>query len=291
MKILVTGANGFVGSYLIPKLAQDGHELYALIHQHTSSIADYVVKLTLDDLTQTNHTFDAVVNLAGANIGAKRWTEDRKRELISSRINFTQALIGALSKTPDIWLNASAVGYYGNDDNKTFREDTPPNESFTHVLCRDWEKVALNANADRTVIFRLGVVLGKGGVLDKMLPPYKLGLGSTIGSGKQYFPWVHINDVCSFIQEALSDGSYHGTYNLVSPDITDQAHFSKSLARAVKRPHVFWAPAFALEIALGEMGTLVTKGQKVIPQRLTERSFQFQYPELNKALEAILAPD
>lgn len=291
MKILVTGANGFVGSYLMPKLAQDGHVLCALVHRHTSSIAEYVTKLTLDDLKASNETFDAIINLAGANIGAKRWTKDRKNLLRTSRIDFTKRLIEALPNIPSIWLNASAVGYYGNDDHKAFTEDTPANTGFTHTLCEDWENVALSANADRTVIFRLGVVLGKGGVLDKMLLPYKLGLGSKIGSGRQFFPWIHVNDVCSFIQSALGDDSFHGTYNLVSPDVTDQAYFSKSLAQALNRPHVLWTPACALEMALGEMGTLITKGQKVIPQRLTARHFQFQYPELNHALNAVLAPD
>ncbi len=289
MKLLITGANGFVASYLMPKLAKEGHELYALIHQHSFAIPDYVTRLSLDDLKGWDIVFNGVINLAGANIGEKRWTQERKNTLFSSRVDFTQELCNSLINKPAIWLNASAVGYYGNDEAKTFTEESTPNSGFTHELCNAWEQVAIDRDFQRTVIFRLGVVLGNGGVLDKMLLPYKLGLGSKIGSGRQYFPWIHIQDVCNFICNALTDQSYQGVYNLVAPETVNQVYFSKTLSKTLGRPHLLWTPACALELAMGEMGTLVTKGQKVLPKRLLERDFTFEYPELNQTLTSIVS--
>lgn len=284
MKILLTGASGFIATTLIPKLSTAGHEVYALVHKN-KSIPSYASMLQMDDLK--NHSFDAVINLAGANIGAKRWTEKRKRELIDSRASFTRQLRESLHQIPGIWLNASAVGYYGYDTECTFSEDTPPNSGFTHDLCAMWEHEAIDAGAKRTVIFRLGVVLGSGGVLDKMKLPYKLGLGSKIGNGQQFFPWVHIEDVCRAMESALTDDRYHGAINLVSPDIVTQEQFSKALAESYKRPHLLRTPACVLDLALGEMGSLVTQGQKVSPDALRALGFNFQYKQLTGALNSL----
>ena len=284
MKILLTGASGFVATTLIPKLAAAGHDVYGLVHKNRST-SSYVTNIKLDDLNR--HTFDAVINLAGANIGAKRWTPRRKKELIDSRVAFTRHLKSALQEIPPIWLNASAVGYYGFDSEQRFCEDTPPNDGFTHELCAMWEQEVLTAMAARTVIFRLGVVLGNGGVLDKMKLPYKMGLGSKIGDGEQFFPWIHIEDVCHFIEHALKDERYQGSINLVSPEIVTQEQFSRALAKSYNRPHLLKTPAFALELAFGEMGGLVTKGQHVLPKALSDLEFEFRYSKLSDALNSL----
>lgn len=288
MKVLVTGANGFIASNLYPLLTAAGHESYALVHKHQNSIPRYVQTLRMDDLSE--HYFDVVINLAGANIAAKRWTAKRQRELFDSRIQFTRNLFNALKHKPSVLLNASAVGFYGFDEYKTFLEDTPPNGGFTHHLCSAWEQEAHHFEdaGVRTAIFRLGVVLGHGGALAKMQWPFKLGLGGKIGSGKQFFPWVHIHDVCRFILTAMQNEQYQGTYNLVSPQAITQAEFAKAYGKALNRPTVLPTPTLVLEKLLGDMSQLLTKGQHVVPQALIDQNFEFEYRNIDDALKSLV---
>ena len=287
MKVLVTGANGFIASNLYPLLTAAGHKAYGLVHKHQNAIPKYVETVKLDDLHY--HSFDVVINLAGANIAAKPWSAKRQQELFDSRVQFTHKLFRALKNKPRILLNASAVGYYGFDDYKTFLEDTPPNGGFTHHLCSAWEKEALNFQAVgvRTTIFRLGVVLGQGGALAKMKWPFKLGLGGKIGHGKQYFPWIHIHDVCRFILSAIENEEYQGTYNLVAPQAITQFQFAQAYGKALNRPTMIPTPEFILQKLLGDMSQLLTKGQHVVPQALMTQNFQFEYKTIDAALTSL----
>lgn len=287
MKVLVTGANGFVASNLYPMLTAAGHQTFALVHKHQNAIPSYVQTLHLDDLGE--HFFDVVVNLAGAGIADKRWTPARQKELFDSRVQLTHKLFDKLKHKPNVLLNASAVGYYGFDQYKTFTEDTAPNSGFTHNLCAAWEKEAERfAEAGvRTAIFRLGVVLGDGGALAKMKWAYKFGMGGKIASGKQYFPWVHIHDVCRFILSAMEDDRYEGKYNLVAPHSVTQAEFAKSYGNALKRPTPFTTPAFILETIFGDMSSLLTQGQHVVPKALLDQHFEFEYAQLDGALKSL----
>lgn len=287
MKVLITGANGFVATNLYPVLTAAGHEVFALVHKHQGSIPSYVPKLQLDEIGE--QYFDAIVNLAGAGIADKRWTAERKKELMDSRVGLTESLLNQLTTKPRVLLNASAVGYYGFDRSKTFTETTVANPGFTHQLCSAWEYTAKKFEAfdTRVVIFRLGVVLGDGGALGKMKWPYKFGFGSKIGDGQQYFPWIHVHDVCRFICTALEDEQYQGPYNLVAPEVVTQETFSRTYAKVLGRPHLLTTPAWVLDKALGDMGELLTRGQKVIPQKLQDQAFKFDYPTLKPALKSV----
>ncbi|MBM6550030.1 TIGR01777 family oxidoreductase [Marinomonas ostreistagni] len=287
MKVLITGANGFVATNLYPTLTAAGFEVFALIHKHQGSIPSYVQKLKIDEIS--DHYFDAIVNLAGAGIADKRWSAERQKELLDSRVGFTESLLNKLKTKPKVLLNASAVGYYGFDRSKTFTETTTANPGFTHQLCSAWEYTAKKFEAfdTRVVIFRLGVVLGHGGALNKMKWPYKLGFGSKIGDGQQYFPWIHVHDVCRFIWTALEQPDYQGIYNLVAPEVVNQETFSRTYAEVLRRPHLLTTPAWVLDKAMGDMGSLLTRGQKVVPMRLEEQGFEFEYPTLKAALKSL----
>ena len=287
MKVLITGANGFVATNLFPTLTAAGFEVSALVHKHQGSIPSYVQKLKLDDIS--DHYFDAIVNLAGAGIADKRWTAERQKELFDSRVGFTESLLNKLQTKPKVLLNASAVGYYGFDRSKTFTETTVANPGFTHQLCSSWEYTAKKFQdfGTRVVIFRLGVVLGNGGALAKMKWPYKLGFGSKIGDGQQYFPWIHVHDVCRFIWTALEQEDYQGTYNMVAPEIVNQETFSRTYAEVLHRPHLLTTPAWVLGKARGDMGLLLTRGRKGVPERLQAQGFEFEYPTLKEALKSL----
>lgn len=285
MRILVTGANGFIASNLYPLLTAAGYESVALIHKHQSSIPSYVRKITLDELPGEN--FDVVINLAGANIAAQRWSASRKETLFNSRVSFTKELFSKLTIKPKVLLNASAVGYYGFDSSKTFSEESEPNGGFTHELCAAWEQEAahLQDHGVRTIIFRLGVVLGHGGALAKMKLPFQMGLGGKIATGEQFFPWIHIHDVCRFLVTAIDQESYSGHYNLVAPQTITQGQFATAYADALNRPALFTTPSWLLERIFGEMSCLLTQGQKVIPKALEEASFNFEFPTIEYALK------
>lgn len=287
MKILVTGANGFVARNLYPILAAAGYQIYALVHKHKDAIPNYVQSLHLDDLDK--YIFDAVINLAGANIASKRWTTQRQQELFDSRVKFTHMLFNQLKQRPKVLLNASAVGFYGFDEDKIFTEQSTPNTGFTHDLCAAWENEAERFENDgvRTVIFRLGVVLGDGGALAKMKWAYLFGMGGKISTGKQFFPWIHIHDVCRFLLTALKDERYQGKYNLVAPHIVTQAEFATCYGQALNRPTLFTTPAFILKAVFGEMSDLLIQGQNVAPKALLDMNFEFEYAHLDAALKSL----
>ncbi|QUX98142.1 TIGR01777 family protein [Marinomonas sp. CT5] len=289
MKILVSGATGFIGQSLTKKLLNDSHEVFAYVRKVDNRLDKKIHQLTLPLLSEINEQFDVFINLAGENIAGKAWSEKRKKALYDSRVTLTDNIKNALNQPPKLVISMSAVGFYGLSINDIFYEDTPPSSGFAHKLCAAWEQSAkafLNDGA-RVVIFRLGVVLGKGGALAKMRLPFKCGAGGPIAGGKQWFSWVHIDDVIKAIDEAIQDKSFSGVYNLVSPQIVQQGQFARLYANSLNRPAILPTPRWLLSIIFGEMASLLTEGPKIIPKRLIDQNFCFKYKQLDSALKAV----
>ena len=286
MKILLSGATGFIGQTLLEVLLEENHQIYALVRQIDNRLDSRVTQLTLASLESLDEKMDVFINLAGENIAGQRWTENRKKALYESRVSLTDNIRKALKFAPKSVISMSAVGYYGVARNDVFYENTPPNPGFSHDLCAAWENAANAFVRDdtRVAIFRLGVVLGDGGALAKMRLPFLCGLGGPIAGGKQWFSWVHIDDVVSAITDAASDEDYSGTYNLVAPQLIEQKRFAQSYAASLKRPAILPTPRWPLSLIFGEMATLLTEGAKIVPQRLEKQGFKFQYCNIDEAL-------
>ncbi|MEQ9547503.1 MAG: TIGR01777 family oxidoreductase [Marinobacter sp.] len=293
-RILVTGGTGFIGQVLCPKLIAKGYSLTVLSRQSETDVraaCGRVEAISKLDMLKGHRGFDGIINLAGEGIADKRWSEQRKQALRDSRIGLTRQLVSVVKSwdvKPGVLVSGSAVGYYGNQQDAQVNEDTPPNDEFTHRLCRDWEAEAVKLEADgvRVCLSRTGLVAGPGGgFLQRMLLPFRLGLGGRLGSGDQYMPWVHRDDVVAALIFMLESEDATGPYNVVSPNPVTNREFTRCLARALNRPAIFPAPAPVLKLALGEMSRLLLTGQQAIPQRLTQQDFQFSYPDLTEALE------
>ncbi|SBS33953.1 Epimerase family protein [Marinomonas spartinae] len=291
MKILVSGATGFIGRSLIPALQKAGHQVYALVRKTDSRLDKSIPQFTINTLAELSEPMDVLINLAGEGIADKPWSKKRKQILFDSRVKLTKQIQQALKHCPKLIISMSAVGLYGSDSNQTYHEETTlPTDGFAHEICQAWEEAAHDfaTHGARLVIFRLGVVLGpNGGALDKMRPAYLFGLGGKIGRGNQWFSWVHIDDVIKAINQALSDEKMQGAYNLVAPELIQQKTFAKSFATSLNRPAIFPLPAFILELTLGDMASLLTKGPKILPTRLTNEGFEFAYPTIDSALIAV----
>ncbi len=286
MNILLTGATGMIGSALQHRLGD--HQLWCLMRREPRP-GELLHGRAIRSISAVDAKLDAVINLAGENIGARRWTEARKQALRDSRIAFTHDLARDLAETghhPTVWINASAVGYYGNQPRAQLNEDAPAGDDFAAHLCADWEAAAQAAQplCDRQVIFRLGVVIGPGGVLAKLRLPFSLGLGAVMGPGQQFMPWVALADVCTALQQALTDTRYCGHINLVAPEAVDQRQFAAQLAKQLHRPLLFKFPAPVLRVLMGEMSSLLLVDQQVVPARLQALGFDFRYPRLTPAL-------
>lgn len=289
MNILISGATGFIGSSLIKKILQDNHSIYALTRNENHNLPSSVVSVNINSIASLDEHFDIFINLAGENIASQPWTKKRKQALYDSRITLTDQVRTSLKHPPKLVISMSAVGFYGVAKNEIFDEDTPPKQGFSHDLCRDWESSAkkfLNEDT-RVVIFRLGVVLGLGGALDKMRIPFLCGLGGPIADGHQWFSWIHINDVIKGIVNAINDEDFVGTYNLVAPQQIKQRVFAKQYASTLKRPAWITTPKFVFDLIFGEMACLLTHGARVIPERLDKQGFDFEFTEINEALRDI----
>ena len=297
MRVLITGGTGFLGQALCPRLQASGHEVVILTRQSRPRLPMGVARSAtrLDDLEAGQ--FDAVINLAGEPIGDGRWTEDRKKLLLDSRIAVTSNVVEWMRKAkrpPQALISASAVGYYGEQGDRPITEDTQPTPGFTHDLCAAWEREAGKAAelGARVCIMRIGVVLERdGGALAKMLPAFRMGAGGRLGSGRHYFPWIHREDTASICQWLLERPEARGAYNASAPNPVTNAEFTRALGRALGRPTVLPMPEAALKLLFGEMSELLLVSDRMLPKRLLDSGFKFRYPDLGRALAAIFGSD
>lgn len=296
-KILIVGGSGLLGKSLQKKLIEKGFEVMTLGRLGSIKSNVFTWDLTKKTIQKEAVTSaDYIINLAGAGIGERRWTVSRKKTLIDSRVESTKFLIQTIiqtKSTPKAYIAASAVGYYGGiTTNKTYTESDLPSKDFLGECTSKWEESSTKIEEInvRRVIFRIGVVLSRsGGALFKLLPPFKLGLGAAIGTGKQYFPWIHIDDLCNGFIYAIENSKINGTYNLVSPSIDTNKELSKILSNVLKKP--YWLPnipSFILKLILGKMATLVVDGSKISCKKFLKTGFNFDYTDLNKALSNLL---
>lgn len=296
MKILIGGSHGLVGTALIEKLEAAGHEIFRLVRYAPTS--DSEIEWSPDRYSialARIEGFDAVINLAGESIAEGRWTDDKKRRIRESRVKGTKLLADALAnltKPPPTMICASAIGYYGNRGDEILNETSSPGDDFLAKVCVEWEEATALAKAKgiRVVNARFGVILDqKGGALSKMLPPFRMGLGGSIGSGKQWMSWIALDDVIGALNFSLNNSSVRGPVNFVAPNPVTNAEFTKQLGKALSRPTIFPIPAFGIKLLFGEMGeALLLGGQRVQPERLAGAGYDFQYPFLEAALRHLL---
>ncbi len=303
MNILITGGSGLIGQALTSDLARRGHEVWVLSRSPEEAALGSGIHLarwdaaTLRGWEEQAARADAIINLAGANIGARPWTNERKRLIRDSRVNAGQAVVAALRQSehrPRVVLQIAGVGYYGIHGDETLIEADAPGTDYLARVAADWE-ASTTPVADfgvRQVILRTGVVLArKGGVLAPFVLQNRLFAGGPLGSGRQWISWIHIQDLVSAFNFFLERDDAAGVFNVTSPNPVTNAEFGRTVSRVMRRP--FWLPAsaFALRLVLGEMSTLVLDGQRVLPKRLLEMGFQFEFGDLQKALENLLGHD
>lgn len=301
MRVFLTGATGFVGRALVPALQAGGHIVVAwvrsLVRARDGLGADVELLATTEDgvaLVRALAGCDAVVNLAGAPIIGPRWTAARKAVLVESRIDLTRRLVrasAAAARAPRVFVSASAVGFYGPRGDAVLSEDAPQGTGFLATVAGRWEAAAVAAEAfgTRVVCLRTGIVLGReGGALAPQLPLFRLGLGGPFGSGRQYVPWIHLDDVVRIVMAALTDSRYTGPVNVVAPEETTSRDFARALGRAVRRPAALPVPRLMLRLALGEAADALLDSQRVAPERLRRLDFEFAFPTLDAALAAIV---
>ncbi|MBG3079991.1 TIGR01777 family protein [Proteus mirabilis] len=297
MKILITGGTGLIGKALVCELALSNNDITVLSRSPQKVYSHFCNEITcwtqLSDKQNLNE-FDAVINLAGEPIADNRWTPAQKQKLINSRCDLTQKLvelIKASDSPPSVFISGSAVGFYGDQGDLQVTEQTPANPEFTHELCAKWESIALEAQTPltRVCLLRTGIVLSTlGGALPKMSKPFKLGLGGKLGSGKQYMPWIHIDDMVSAIIFLLNTQDAKGAFNLTAPNPVQNKEFTRLLGKAFNRPALMTVPESVLRLVMGESATLVLGGQQAIPEKLLNAGFEFRYPQLEEALKDII---
>lgn len=295
--ILITGGTGFIGRELCRQLRQQGDIVTVFSRQSTPRVnrlcGNVRVVNSLHSLPD-QPLLDAVINLAGEGIAARRWNDRRKKQLWDSRVSLTEELVTNLSRCqhfPARIISGSATGFYGDQGSDPVSESTQPHDEFTHRLCKAWENAATNARSQgcKVACIRLGPVAGThGGFLKQMLPAFRLGLGGRLGDGQQYFPWVHRQDVVGAIQWLLAQTDIDGAWNLTSPNPVTNAEFTRTLGQVLHRPTWFTIPAPLLRCALGEMSRLLLTGQCAYPRRFQGAGYQFRFPTLKPALEDIL---
>ena len=300
MRVLITGGSGFVGQRLCQRLVEAGHRVQVVSRDPAAARGRLpeAVDVRRSALDFVDTPPEALVNLAGESIAAKCWSDDQKEKLLDSRLNATRELVGLCEqlqqtggRLPRVLVSASAMGYYGDQGSREVSEETPPHDEFAHRLCRRWEEAARETEAFgvRVVRLRIGLVLDQGGgSLQKMLPPFKLGLGGRFGSGKQFMPWVHREDLVRAILFLLERDDLEGPFNGSAPHPVTNAEFTRILAKQLGRPALFPVPAIALETAFGEMARLLLTGADMRPKRLQEAGFRFEYETLEAALADIL---
>ncbi|MFO7962864.1 MAG: TIGR01777 family oxidoreductase [Desulfobacterales bacterium] len=298
MNIFITGASGFIGTHLTRMLLDHGHDI-TCVGRSEPHIGDHPkCRFIVADPTRPGawqealKDMDAVFNLAGAPI-FKRWDEAYKKQLFDSRVLTTRNVVEALPQNKSaVLISTSAVGYYGQRHDDILMEDEPPGRDFLAILCSEWERAAYEAKAKgvRTVTTRFGVVLGNdGGALMTMVPLFRRFLGGPMGKGNHWFPWIHIEDLCSALYFILQTPEIKGPVNMTAPIPIRQRAFARALGRQLKRPAFMPAPAFAVRLAMGELGRYMMYSQKVIPDKLIKHGYKFKFMEIQPALEDLLA--
>ncbi len=306
MKIAITGGTGFVGTRLVSALQADGHDLCVLTRDQTraqrvfpAAAFPHVELVAYEPLEagawqQQVVGCQAVVNLAGEPLADGRWTPARKQAIADSRCLGTRRLVEAIHQAdprPEVLINASAIGYYGTSETETFTEESPPGDDFLARMCQTWEAEAraVAAAGVRVAIVRSGIVLGNGGAIAKLIPPFKLFAGGPIGSGRQWFSWIHREDLVALIQHLLQRPDLAGAFNGTAPQPVRMKELSATLGAVLNRPSWLPVPALALEVLLGDSAVIVLEGQRVLPAATQAAGFEYQYPTLKAALKAVLA--
>jgi hypothetical protein len=300
MKVLVTGATGLIGSALCRSLVNEGQAIVTLSrhphrgHHHPAAEVHQWEPEVSPPPAQALQGVDAVVHLAGEPVAARRWTAEQKQRIRDSRVIGTRHLVtalGAAEARPGVLISASAVGIYGDRGDEALDEQSSAGRDFLSAVCQEWEQEAARARALglRVAPVRIGVVLStEGGALPRMLPPFKLGVGGRLGSGRQWFPWVHIADVVGIIRHALLSPALGGPVNAVAPGIVTNAEFTQELARVLHRPAGLPVPEFALRLLMGETAEVLLASQRVTPRVALAAGYQFRYPTLQAALDQLL---
>lgn len=303
MRVFLTGATGLIGRPLVQRLLDRGDAPLVLTRDSRRAAAKMPGKIEFiegdpnerGDWMRSLDGCDAVVNLVGEGIFARRWSAAQKRRLRDSRVDATRHVVEAFASAaspPRVLVNASAIGYYGNVAEGDVTEDSPPGDDFLARLCVDWEAAAKPAEelGARVAWVRVGVVLDKrGGALSKMTTPFKLGVGGPVGNGRQWVSWIHLDDMVAAFLHALDRDEARGPIDGTAPQPLRNKEFSKSLARALHRPSLLPIPPLGLKLALGEVACVAIGGQRVLPTRLTAQGFSFRYPECDEAMRAIFS--
>ncbi len=305
MKVAVTGATGFVGSRLVERLRTEGHQIVVLTRspEHAKRVFPSSSYPQLEIVgynpiqsgawQQAISGCDGVVNLAGAGIADERWTPQRKQEILESRATATEKLVEAIAASnskPSVLVSTSAVGYYGTSETATFDETSASGNDFLAQVCQQWEGAAqkVKESGVRLVILRFGIVLGMGGALGKMLTPFKMFAGGPLGTGKQWFSWIHQDDLVNLILFSLTNPQVEGVFNATAPNPVTMNELCHVLGEVLHRPSWLPVPEFALELMLGDGAKVVLEGQKVLPKRTLSTHFNYQYPTIKPALEEIV---
>ncbi len=309
MRLFLLGCTGFVGSKLVPRLINAGHEVTVISRKISQEFQASVnnkkcIHIQLNPASNENwqseellkalRQADAVINLAGEPIAEKRWTKEHCKLIEDSRLQTTRNLIGSMNKLktpPKTLINGSAIGFYGTSENKIFNEQSSAGEDFLAKLCDRWEGLAAQKpESTRLVILRIGIVLEKqGGALKKMLPIFKSGFGGPLGNGKQWMSWIHLSDLCQIIENALIENKFSGPINCVAPNPVSMKQFAETLARSLKKPSLLAIPSIILKLLIGDGAKIVLEGQKVIPKKLQSLEFKFQYSAIDQTLKSIIS--
>ena len=290
-RIAITGASGLIGSALVGHLKSEGHTVQRLVRRTPVSPDEvqWDPKSGYVDL-EALRGVDAIIHLAGAGVGDKRWNKKYKAEILNSRLMGTTTIANAVTELqPDVFISASAIGWYGESGNRAVVESDKCGDDFLAAVCREWEAAADLAQNTRTVKIRTGLVLDPtGGALGKMLPLFRFGLGGKMGNGKQWWSWITLHDLIRAITFLL-ESDISGPVNLTAPNPVTNQEFTSALARAMHRPALFPAPAIALKIALGGFSSEILGSKKVMPTTLTEAGFEWDYPHITNALTALVS--
>jgi len=306
MKVMIAGATGLIGKKLVKGLIERGDSVFVIgrsVDKIKSIWGEKVLAIEWNprnpesgsnkNLSAALGEVDGVINLAGENVGGKRWSAAFKKIILESRIQSTNLLVRFITENkikPRVYVGASAIGYYGAKREGEITEESEPGTDFMAMVTKEWEAASAKLNEEniRRVVLRFGVVLSKEeGALKKMLLPFKMFVGGPLGTGRQWFPWVHIDDVVSAILFSL-DREVAGSFNVVSPEIATMNEFCEGLGKVMKRPSFFKVPGFVLKIVLGEFADYVLNGAKIKPARLEEAGFEFKYTQLSEALKNLL---